>query len=420
MTLLLIHDKDHDLVSRGPGQASDGVCVGRGGGLAIYLSHLVAGLRERGHRVVVVSLTRDPSGPAEVETDAYRVRSFRFRFDREIVSEFDAILDREKPDVVHVHSIPTLHPRLLERLERRAPVVWSFHDVWPVCFRGTKLHPDGRLCTSPLGYRCVTGACHRPGSIDGLVADAAHVLAHPRYLRMYRRTTVVVPSGYLRDVLVGNGFDGRRVRVVPLFSRFAGCAAPAPEPAPGLIPTVLFVGRLSSEKGSECLIEALARLKDEAWGAAVVGDGPLRDPLPLRAQRMGLGDRIRFAGEAGKPELEKHYRGCSLVVMPSLVPESFGMVGVEAMAFAKPVVAFDAGGVTEWLVDGVNGFVVRHGDVPELADRIRRLVVDPATRARFGADGHRMQQDNFTLDRHLDRIEPVYDDLIEAHAGVVG
>ena len=82
MRLLLLHDKDHDLVSRGPGHSLDGVCVDRGGGLAIYLSHLVAGLRGRGNRVVVVSLTRDPRGRAAGESEAYRLRSFRFRFDR--------------------------------------------------------------------------------------------------------------------------------------------------------------------------------------------------------------------------------------------------------------------------------------------------------------------------------------------------
>jgi glycosyltransferase involved in cell wall biosynthesis len=96
------------------------------------------------------------------------------------------------------------------------------------------------------------------------------------------------------------------------------------------------------------------------------------------------------------------------------------MVGVEAMAFGKPVVAFDAGGIAEWLIDGVNGFVVRHGDVAELADRIRRLIRDPALMARFGAEGRRRQQDEFTLQRHLDRIGVLYDELTANRAGATG
>ena len=419
MRVLLVHDKDHDLVARGPGQASPGVCLRRGGGLAIYLCHLVAGLRERGNRVVVVSLTRDAGPPAARESDAYRLRSFRFRFDRATASELEAILDRERPDVIHVHSIPNLHPRLLDLFERRAAVLWSFHDVWPVCFRGTKLLPDGRPCTAPLGYRCVTGACHRPGSIEGLAADVARVLAHPLYLRMYRRTTVATPSRYLRDLLLQNGFESHRVRVVPLFSRFAGCAA-APEPGSCSPARVLYVGRLSPEKGSERLLDALSRLKNEPWDAEVVGDGPLQDRLPAHAEGAGLKDRVRFSGEADGSALEDHYRRASLVVMPSLVPESFGMVGVEAMAFGKPVVAFDAGGIAEWLVDGVNGFVVRHGDVAELADRMGRLIRDPAMMARFGAEGRRRQQDEFTVERHVDRVGLLYDELTADHAGAVG
>jgi glycosyltransferase involved in cell wall biosynthesis len=420
MTLLLLHDKDHDLVARGPAQAGAGICRGRGGGLGIYLGHLVAGLRERGHRVVVVTFTREP-GPAEEglrDADAYRLRSFRFRFDRATASELETILDREKPDIVHLHSIPNLHPRLLRLLERAAPVLWSFHDVWPVCFRGTKLLPDGERCTAPLGYRCVAGACHRPGSVEGLAADIARVLTHPLYLRMYRRTTVATPSRYLRDLLLQNGFDAHKVRVVPLFSRFPGSApGPAPESRSA---RVLYVGRLSSEKGLERLLEALTRLKSESWEAALVGDGPLHDRLPRHAEDAGLRDRVRFAGEADGAALEEHYRRASLVVVPSLVPESFGMVGVEAMAFGKPVVAFDAGGIAEWLIDGVNGFVVRHGDVAELADRIRRLIRDPALMARFGAEGRRRQQDEFTLQRHLDRIGVLYDELTANRAGGTG
>jgi glycosyltransferase involved in cell wall biosynthesis len=132
---------------------------------------------------------------------------------------------------------------------------------------------------------------------------------------------------------------------------------------------------------------------------------------------MGLADRFRFPGEAGNRELQEQYRDCSLVVVPSLVPESFGMVGVEAMAFAKPIVAYDAGGVTEWLADGVNGFVVRRGDVSELADRVHRLIEDPVTSARFGAEGRRRQQTRFTLDRHLDSITPIYEDSIASRVG---
>jgi len=105
------------------------------------------------------------------------------------------------------------------------------------------------------------------------------------------------------------------------------------------------------------------------------------------------------------------------VVVPSLAPESFGMVGVEAMSFAKPVVSFRSGGVTEWLEDEVTGCITPHGDVDGLAGGMRRLLREPALRLRFGEAAQRRQLEMFTLGGHLDRIVPRYRQAIEQFRG---
>ncbi len=102
------------------------------------------------------------------------------------------------------------------------------------------------------------------------------------------------------------------------------------------------------------------------------------------------------------------YRACHLVVMPSIAPESFGLVGVEAMSFGKPVVAFAAGGITEWLEDGVTGLLADHRDVEHLARQLRRLIVSRELREQYGAAGYERLLPRFTLDRHLQRVTAVY------------
>ncbi len=417
MKILHVHDKDQELVLKGTEREVRGLCIARGGGLAVYLSQLIAGQREQGCDIAVVGLKRGPTEEATGHDGSYLLKSFRYRYRPEVSAQLLRIVDQEKPDIIHLHSIPTLHPIVVSRLHAARPIVWMFHDVTPVCFRRTKLLPDGRQCTRRLDFGCVLFGCHRPGDVEGLRDDVLRVLSHPVYLRMYRKMpAIVVPSSYLKSVLVVNGIAADRISVVPLFSRFEATVAPASkgEEPPG----ILFVGRLSAEKGILSLVEALARLSGENWQATVVGDGPLRGRARELVERRELGGRVQFVGEAAADDLASHYRACGFVVLPSLAPESFGMVGVEAMSFSRPIVAFDSGGVTEWLRDGVNGYAVTPGDTDALAAAMRRLIRDPALRASLGQAGLRLQRERFTQTCHLDRTFALYRRVIAEHAAV--
>jgi glycosyltransferase involved in cell wall biosynthesis len=414
MKILHIHDKDQELVLKGTEGDVQGLCIARGGGLTVYLSQLIAGQRAQGCDIAVVGLTRGSTEETTGHDGSYLLKSFRYRYRPEVAAELLRIVDQEKPDIIHLHSMPTLHPIVVRRLRAARPVVWMFHDVTPVCFRRTKLLPDGRQCTHRLGFGCVLRGCHRPGDMEGLRDDVLRVLSHPLYLRLYRTMpALMVPSSYLKGVLVANGIAADRISVVPLFSRFEATGTPASngnEP-----PGILFVGRLNAEKGILSLVEMLARLSGERWQATIVGDGPLRDRTRELADRRGLGGRLEFVGEAAADDLASHYRACDIVVLPSLAPESFGMVGVEAMSFGRPIVAFDSGGVAEWLRDGVNGYAVPPGDTDALAAAVRRLLRDAVLRADLGQAGLRLQRERFTQTCHLDSIFNLYRRVIAAH-----
>jgi glycosyltransferase involved in cell wall biosynthesis len=93
---------------------------------------------------------------------------------------------------------------------------------------------------------------------------------------------------------------------------------------------------------------------------------------------------VEFRGWVDRESLKREFAQCSLLVFPSVVPETFGMVGPEAMAYGRPVVAFDVGAVREWLIDGVNGLMVRRGDTQGFADAINSLLTDLDLTARLG------------------------------------
>ena len=156
-------------------------------------------------------------------------------------------------------------------------------------------------------------------------------------------------------------------------------------PLPGSIPRaryVLAVGRWSSierYKGFDTLIQALPQLQRVAPDLHLVfaGDGDDRPALEKLAESVGVRDRTHFVGGLNRTQLVAAYRHAQVFALPSS-GEGFGMVFLEAMALGVPVVGGNHGGIPDIIEDGVSGFLVPHGDVPQLAERVALLLTNPS------------------------------------------
>ena len=117
------------------------------------------------------------------------------------------------------------------------------------------------------------------------------------------------------------------------------------------------------------LLESLARVVSP-FECVILGDGSQRAECERISRRLGLDGRVHFKGFVPQAQIAGYYRDASLAVMSSLWPEPFGAAGLEAMRCGLPVVAFDAGGIREWLLDGVNGFLVPWMDRDAFARKV--------------------------------------------------
>jgi D-inositol-3-phosphate glycosyltransferase len=158
-------------------------------------------------------------------------------------------------------------------------------------------------------------------------------------------------------------------------------------------PMLLYVGRLQPIKGLETLLEAMTRLPGPARLLVVGGDQDEPENghgewLRARVLALGLGDRVRFLGPQRQDRLPLFYAAAEATVMPSHY-ESFGMVALEAMACGTPVVASRVGGLRTTVRDGATGYLVPEGDAAALAERLRILLEDRATRERLGREAVR-------------------------------
>jgi phosphatidylinositol alpha-1,6-mannosyltransferase len=263
-------------------------------------------------------------------------------------------------------------------------------------------------------------ACHRVlGCPYTLVAHGAdlmefahHPLAGPLAARIVRRADrVVANSRYTAGEVVRLGADPARVRVVhPVVDaeRFAAERAAATIRARyGLAgqTVLLTVARLVRRKGHDTVLDALEIVRREFPDIhyLIVGDGPARAELGRTVRRLGLHDRVTFAGFVPDEELPGCYAAADLFVMVSReLPakgdvEGFGIVYLEASAAGRPVVAGRSGGVSDAVEDGVSGLLVDPEDPRAVAEAMARLLRDPGLRVRLATAGRERVRDRFSL-----------------------
>jgi glycosyltransferase involved in cell wall biosynthesis len=199
-----------------------------------------------------------------------------------------------------------------------------------------------------------------------------------------RARLVIGASRFLADE--ARALGAREVRVLP-----SGVAIPDDVGEPDEPPHVLFVGRLSEEKGILEFLEAT-----ESIPRVIAGDGPLRSVVP------------EAVGFVPPPELGAYYERAAVVCCPSR-REGYGVVAREAMAWARPVVATAVGGLSDAVVDGETGVLVPPNGAARLRTGISHLLADGELRHRFGAAGRRRARSAFSLDSAAEQLVALYD-----------
>ena len=275
--------------------------------------------------------------------------------------ELDDLAKDFAPDVIHVHNV--VNPSVLEWAARHGGTVLTVQDHRFFCPTRGKWTLSGEVCRRPM-TREACASCFE----DAGYFDEVHSLTERRLLAA-RQMPVTVLSRYMREELVAAGVPPRGVHVVPpfVYGLDAGAAPSGP-------PCVLFVGRLVEAKGARDAVEAWRRSGVEL-PLVLAGTGPLRAELEGRAGG-GEGPGLEVLGWVARDRLSGVYRRARALLLPSRWQEPFGIVGLEALRFGVPVVAWESGGVGEWYP---GPGLVRWGDVEALARALADAVNRRAT-----------------------------------------
>jgi glycosyltransferase involved in cell wall biosynthesis len=233
-----------------------------------------------------------------------------------------------------------------------------------------------------------------------------------------RAAAVLSISSYTTQRLVKvQGVQPSRIHLLPYgYCGDKETRAPAP-PTEGRSPSVLTVTRLDATeayKGVDTVIGALPQIlcRYPSVHYTVVGSGSDQERLQALAGELGVGDHVSFRGLVPEEQLAGVYAECDIFVLPS-EREGLGIVYLEDMAHAKPVVAARAGGVPEVVIDGQTGLLVEYGDVEALVGTLLVLLGDAALRTRLGNAGHERLTRHFTYEQFAGRLRDALDALLE-------
>lgn len=308
-------------------------------------------------------------------------------------------------DILHVQNFfPLISPSVYWAARAAGvPVVQAVRNYRLVC-PSANLFRDGQLCTDCLGTALklpgIRHRCYRDSAIGS--ATVAAVSAGHRALGTWRRkvTTFAAISDYVKQTLVKDGFPAENIAVKPNFVEVPGVSAPMPADKRSHL---LYVGRLTREKGLDVLIEAY-----RASGVNV--------PLKLVGEGMvdGLSE-VRGVEILGRQPLAEVYRLMAeslCVVMPGRWPEPFGRVAIEAFAAGTPVIASALGGISEIVQTDRNGFLVPAGDVAGFAGRIRQIVEDRALGNRLAVAALQDFHDHYSADGNYKSLMGIYREAI--------
>ncbi|MEO0205203.1 MAG: glycosyltransferase family 4 protein [candidate division WOR-3 bacterium] len=178
---------------------------------------------------------------------------------------------------------------------------------------------------------------------------------------------------------------------------------------------ILFVGRHVQRKGVNVLIDAFKLVHNEIpHNLVIVGDGPERKNWEKMSMDYGLSDRIKFTGWVSTEDLHNYYKTCSFFVLPATYDkhgdtEGLGVVMIEAMSYAKPVIASNVGGITDVVINKRNGILVKDNDPNELAQAIKELAQNKELCRKLGENAKKDIDERFNWDKIVSKLIGLYE-----------
>jgi glycosyltransferase involved in cell wall biosynthesis len=303
------------------------------------------------------------------------------------------------PDVVHIHNFfPTLSAGAIDAVARRGiPVVLTIHNFRLIC-AGALLLRGGKPCEDCVGHSklsAVRYGCYR-GSRIGSALVAAMGAYFKRLLKKHPRAiTLIALTDFAKSRLIADGFPADRIVVRGNVISDPGVGSSERERR------ILYVGRLSPEKGVDTLLRAASDLPGTV---EIIGDGPERSRLEATAP-----GNVVFRGELARLEVLERIKSATAIAVPSRWYETFSLVSLEAMATGTPVLASRIGALAEIVAHQETGLLVTPDEELAWKQSMRTILESPSYARTLGAKARVAFLERYSVETGVKKLAQIYD-----------
>lgn len=326
----------------------------------------------------------------------------------EAARKFSALCAAFPPDILHVHNIyHQISPSILAVAERRKiPAVMTVHDYhlispnYGLFDRGQIIEPSRRHpYWDTFRRRLIDGSFVKStlSAFEGWFHHALDAYGHV--------STFIAPSGFVKAKLIEYGIPANKIEMVPHFIDLEGRVPRYESEA-----RVVFIGRLSEEKGVDVLLRAMQDV--HSLECAVIGDGPEKETLQRLAAELKL-DNVKFLGALYGEDLNREIARAKAAVIPSQSYETFGLTALEAYAWGKPVIASRIGALPEVVREGETGLLFDPTDPKDLAEKLNWLATAYTRADAMGRAGRHLAETEYNPGLHLGRIHRIYKEALK-------
>lgn len=400
------------------------------GGSETYFFGLKKMLEDNGHEVIVFSMNDEKNFKSEYEK--YFVSNIDYESERllnkvrnalklinskEAYKKLCSLIEDTKPEIAHVNLVyHQLTPSIFHALKKyNIPIVFTSHDYKAIC-PNYKLLSNGQICTKCIGgkfYNCAINKCHKNSNMFSIL------LSIEAYYHKIRKSYdladyIICPSRFMLEQLVKGGFKREKLIHLPNFlsNDFESKTVMNTKLLEKDNNTILYYGRLSSEKGLDLLLDVKKRI-DKEFILKIIGTGPEEERLKERVKRENI-KNVRFLGFKTGDELVNEIKSSKATIIPSVCHEVFGLTIIESYSTGTPVIGSNLGGIPEIIKENQTGFIFEHDNIESLKIAINKMLNMDVTSPEYldMVNNCLSFKEEFTPKKYYEKLIHIYENLL--------
>ena len=337
----------------------------------------------------------------------------RFFYSKEAQGKIAELLDNEKIDIAHVHNIyHHLSPSVLVELKKRGiPVVMTLHDFKLIC-PNYSLYTQNEVCERCKGHKYYNAIKYKclQNSVASSAIGATEMYFH-KLFSLYEKNVdlFIAPSKFVKKKMIEFGQDGNKIKVIPHFSEVSTPRKKLKENKPK--DSLLYMGALLEGKGILELVKTFSKL-NTSFELNIAGSGPLEKSIRNYLHEKNI-KNIHLLGQLDKKELHLAIESCSAVVIPSIWYETFGLTGLEAYAFSKPIIVNDVGALPELVLPNQTGYRVNVSKPLQFEKQLKMILSKKDKFPKMGKNGRDFLERHFSAEVHYEALVNEYHRLLK-------